>query len=147
MFVYGFFNFFNFKYLILVGTNSKIYCKSLFKFGGTILIDRNCIINALSSDGISFGSNVSIGKYTTIKFSGSLKNICKGLIVENNVGMGSHVFFGCDRGVSIGNDTIFGNYVSLHSEYYNANDLFLPIRLQGVNRQGILIGNNCWIGA
>lgn len=147
MLVRGFLNFFTFKHLILIGANSKVYCKSLIKFNGTINIDRNCIVNALSTDGIVFGKNVSIGKYTTIECSGSLMNIGRGLVVGNNVGLGTHGFFGCAGGVAIGNDTIFGNYVSLHSENHIIDDLEMPIRLQGVTRLGIRIGNNCWIGA
>ena len=147
MLIRGFLNVFSFKHLVLIGTNSKLYCKSLMKFNGIINIDKNCIINALSSDGIVFGKNVSIGKYTTIECSGSLKNIGKGLIIGNNVGLGTHGFFGCAGGITIGNDTIFGNYVSLHSENHITTDLEKPIRLQGVTRQGIIIGNNCWIGA
>lgn len=147
MLIRGFINFFTFKHLILIGANSKLYCKSLMKFNGTINIDRNCIVNALSSDGIVFGKNVSIGKFTTIECSGSLKNIGKGLIIGNNVGMGTHGFFGCAGGITIGNDTIFGNFVSMHSENHIIDDLKKPIRLQGVTRQGIIIGNNCWIGA
>jgi acetyltransferase-like isoleucine patch superfamily enzyme len=143
----GIFKFFRFRPLILIGSNSKFYCKSLIQFNGTINVDRNCIINALSADGIVFGKNVSIGKNTTIECSGSLMNIGKGLIVGNNVGLGTHGFFGCAGGVVIGNDTIFGNFVSIHSENHVTNDLEIPIRLQGVTRQGITIGNNCWIGA
>lgn len=57
-----------------------------------------------------------IGKYTCIECSGTLKNLGKGLIIGNNVGLGTHGFFGCAGGIEIGDDTIFGNYVSLHSE-------------------------------
>ena len=32
-----------------------------------------------------------------------------GLKVGNNVGLGTHGYFGCAGGVKIGNDTIFGN--------------------------------------
>ncbi|MFA9186498.1 DapH/DapD/GlmU-related protein [Flavobacterium magnesitis] len=143
----GFFTFFKFKKIILIGSNTDFYCKSMFKFSGTVIFDKYCIVNALSENGIAFGSNVSIGKYTTIECSGSLKNIGKGLVVGNNVGMGTHGFFGCAGGIKIGNDTIFGNYVSMHSENHVTTDLDKPIRLQGVTRQGIFIGNNCWIGA
>lgn len=139
--------FFTFKPLILVGAKTRINCKSLINFEGTINIDRYCFIDALSTDGIVFGKNVSIGKHTTIECSGSLMNIGKGLIVGNNVGLGTHGFFGCAGGITIGDDTIFGNYVSLHSENHIVDDLYKPIRLQGVTRQGIIIGNNCWIGA
>lgn len=147
MFLRGFFTFFKFKKIILIGANSDFLCKSKVKFAGTIMFDKYCIVNALSEEGIVFGSNVSVGKYTTIECSGSLMNIGKGLIVGNNVGMGTHGFFGCAGGITIGNDTIFGNFVSMHSENHIVTDIEKPIRLQGVTRQGIVIGNNCWIGA
>jgi acetyltransferase-like isoleucine patch superfamily enzyme len=147
MLIRGQLRFHIFKRLVLVGPHSKIYCRSKIKINGTIDIERNCLINALSANGISFGRNVSIGKYTTIECSGSLKNIGVGLIVGNNVGLGTHGFYGCAGGVTIGNDVICGNYVSLHSENHIIENSEVPIRLQGVTRQGIIIGNNCWIGA
>ena len=97
--------------------------------------------------GILLGTNVSIGKKTTIECTGSLKSIGVGLVVGNNVGLGTHGFFGCAGGIEIGDDTIFGNFVSMHSENHNFLIIDIPIRLQGVNRKGIFIGENCWIGA
>lgn len=130
-----------------VGRNVILKCKSKIILGKNVSIDRNCYIDALSIKGIKLGDNVSIGKNTTIECTGSLKFIGKGLTVGNNVGLGTHGFFGCAGGVTIGNDTIFGNFVSLHSENHNYESNELPIRLQGVNRKGIIIGENCWIGA
>lgn len=40
-----------------------------------------------------------------------------------------------------------GNYCSFHSENHNIEDTSIPMCLQGVNRKGIKIGNDCWIGA
>ncbi|MDO5420574.1 MAG: acyltransferase [Bacteroides sp.] len=127
--------------------SSKIKCPSKIVCGKNLNIDRNCYIDALSTEDITLGNNVSIGKYTTIECSGSLKSIGKGLTIGNNVGLGTHGFLGCAGGIEIGDDTIFGNYVSLHSENHNYLDINTPIRLQGVNRKGIIIGSNCWIGA
>lgn len=133
--------------LSFVHPSSKLLCKSKFVFKGTLRIDRNCYIDALSRDGIQLGSNVSIGKNTVIECSGTVSDIGKGLIVGNNVGMGTHGFWGCAGGVKVGDDCIFGNYVSLHSENHNFQDVDTPIRLQGISRKGIEIGSNCWIGA
>lgn len=130
-----------------IAPNSTLRCKSKIKIGANLSIDKNCHIDALSDEGIVFGNNVSIGKNTTIECSGSMKELGKGFKVGNNVGLGTHGFFGCAGGIEIGNDVIFGNYVSLHSENHNYSDNVIPIRLQGVNRKGIKIGNDCWIGA
>ncbi len=144
--IYGVMLFWSFK-KTFIHTSAKIVCKKMITYGSNLSIARDTYIDALSRDGISFGSNVSIGKNTTIECTGSFKFIGKGLIVGNNVGLGTHGFFGCAGGIIIGNDTIFGNYVSMHSENHNYKDLEIPIRLQGVNRKGIKIGKNCWIGA
>jgi len=127
--------------------NTLIKAKNKIKIGRGVTIGRNCYIDAISKSGIILGDHVSIGKNTTIECSGTLQNLGVGLIVGNFVGMGTHGFFGCAGGVEIGADTIFGNFVSLHSENHNFSNIDVPIRLQGINRMGIKIGNNCWIGA
>lgn len=141
----GFFCFRN-KYVFL-GKNSKIKSKRQIKFKKWLNIADNVFIDALSSDGIVLGKNCSIGKYTCIECTGSLKYLGKGLVVGNNTGLGTHSFYGCAGGIEIGDDVIIGNYVSMHSENHNFYDKEIPIRLQGVNHKGIKIGNNCWIGA
>lgn len=132
---------------IFIHRTSRIICPSKIITIGNLTIDRGCYIDALSIEGIKFGNNVSIGKNTVIECTGTLKLLGKGLSVGNNVGLGTHGFFGCAGGIIIGDDTIFGNYVSLHSENHNFVEHDVPIRLQGVNRKGIRIGCNCWIGA
>lgn len=144
-FLRGYLSFFKFK--VLIERNVTIKCKKKITFVSALRIARGVYIDALSTNGIIMGRNVSIGKYTTIECTGSLTNIGLGLKVGNNVGMGTHGFWGCAGGIEVGDDTIFGNYVSLHSENHNYANLDIPIRLQGVNRKGIKIGNNCWIGA
>lgn len=132
---------------IFVHSGCVIKCKSRIRFGAGLQIARRCYIDALSTERIVFGKNVSIGYASCILLSGSLNNLGKGLVVGNNVGLGSHGFLGCAGGVVIGDDTILGNFVSFHSENHNYSDPAIPIRLQGVNRQGISVGRNCWIGA
>lgn len=132
---------------VFVHSGTVIKCKSQIHFGAGLQIARQCYIDALSIEGITCGNNVSIGFCTYICASGSLQNLGKGMIIGNNVGLGSHGFFGCAGGISIGDDTILGNFVSFHSENHNYSGSTIPIRLQGVSRQGISVGCNCWIGA
>jgi acetyltransferase-like isoleucine patch superfamily enzyme len=147
MLIRGFLSFVNSKGILFVGSGVKIKGKKLIHFGRGISIDDACYIDAVSTEGIRFGDGVSMGKRTVIECSGSLKFLGKGIKVGNNVGLGRDCFYGCAGGIQIGNDTIIGNYVSVHSENHNAADTTVPIRLQGVNHKGIVIGNDCWIGA
>ena len=50
-------------------------------------------------------------------------------------------------GVKIGENVLIGNYVSMHSENHIFADTSIIINKQGVTHKGIIIGNDCWIGA
>lgn len=145
-FVYGTLIFMRTK-RCFIHPSSIIKCRSKIHFGQNLSIDRWCYIDALSSDGIIMGDNISIGKFTTIECTGSLSYLGKGLKIGNNVGLGTRGHYGCAGGIEIGSDTIIGNYVSFHSENHIFNKLDIPIRKQGVSHMGIKIGKNCWIGA
>lgn len=111
------------------------------------MVGQRCIINALSLEGIQLGAGVSIGRETSIECTGSFKELGKGFVVGNNVGLGEKCHYGCAGGIEIGDNTIVGIYVTMHSENHIFSDMNKPIRMQGVNHKGIRIGCDCWIGA
>ena len=133
--------------LLFIGKRTIIKSKKLLRLGKGVTIGNNCYLDGLSEWGIILGNNVSIGRNTAIECTGNLKHLGKGIVVKDNVGLGTDAFYGCAGGIQIGSNTIVGNYVSFHSENHNIDDLLTPIRLQGVNHLGINIGENCWIGA
>lgn len=136
------------KKRILVGRRVSIVSKSNIHFKGTnYRFDSDVFIDATSKNGILLGNNVSVQKRVVIECTGSLSKMGLGLTLGDNVGIGSNSFLGCAGGITIGNDTILGNFVSMHSENHNFLDRKIPIRLQGVNSKGIKIGADCWIGA
>ena len=96
---------------------------------------------------MQFGSHVSIGCFTRIECTGSLSHLGEGFICGDHCGLGTNAFYGAAGGITLGNNVIVGNFVSFHSENHNFSDKGIPIRLQGVNHKGIVIGDNCWIGA
>lgn len=134
---------------VFLHPSSRIKCVSKISFGNNLNIERGCYIDALSKEGLVLGDNVSFGYQTCLRITGSLQKIGTGVRIGNNVGLGSHGFYGCGVGsLTIGDDCIFGNYVSIHPENHNYQDVEMPIRLQGVSSSGgVHIGNNCWIGA
>ena len=131
--------FLNFKTAVL--NKSQITCL------GTVKIGRFCLVDALSNNGIKFGSNFSLGDYSVIKCSGSLRDLGKGINIASNVGIGEYAYIGGAGGVEIGADTIVGQYLSIHPENHIFSDMNKTIREQGVTRKGVYIGQNCWIGS
>jgi acetyltransferase-like isoleucine patch superfamily enzyme len=104
-------------------------------------------VSALSKNGIQFGNNVSIGAFSRIIVSTTLNNLGDKIVIGNSVGIGEYASIGGAGGLEIGDECIVGPYLSCHPENHNYSDLTLSIRHQGVNRKGIKIGQNCWIGS
>jgi len=135
------------KNLVFVGPNTRLRSKSLIHFGNGITLGESVVIDGLSKEGVWIGNNVSIGPYTIIEATGVISNIGKGCSIGNNSGIGAFSFIGAAGGVRIGSDVIMGQRVSFHSENHNFDRLDMPIREQGISRQGISVDDNCWIGA
>ena len=91
--------------------------------------------------------HVSIGCFTRIECTGSLSHLGEGFRCGDNCGLGTNCFYGAAGGITLGSNVIVGNYVSFHSENHNFADMKIPIRLQGTSHKGIIVGDNCWIGA
>ncbi|MBW6410289.1 acyltransferase [Clostridium weizhouense] len=133
--------------IIFIGSKSKLKMKRKMKFGIGINIGKYVIIDALSKNGVTLGDNISIGDFSRILCTGTIRNLGKGIKIGNNFGCGENCFFGAAGGIEIGNDVIMGQNVRFHSENHIFNDINALIRLQGVTNKGIKIGNNCWIGS
>lgn len=133
--------------LIFIGRGTTVKASSqLFPERG-VEISNYCQIDCLGLDGLFIGRGSKVGSYSIINVSGSLADLGHKIEIGRNVGIGEFAHIGGAASVSIGEDTITGAYLSIHPENHNFNEKLKPIRLQGVNRQGIHIGKGCWIGA
>lgn len=130
-----------------VGKKVKLRMKSKLVIGNNVRIDDYSVIDALSINGVLLGDRVKIGENSKILCSGSLSNIGVGLEIGADSSFSENTFFGAAGGIKIGNDVISGQNVRFHSENHNYSDKTQLIRKQGVSRQGIQIGNDCWIGS
>lgn len=135
------------KGIVFAGKRVRIEHPYLFKAENNLIIEDNAFINTLSKKGLQVGRNVNIGKNAIIICSGVLANKGTGIVVGNNTAIGAQCFLGGQGGIEIGDDVIFGPGVRVFSENHNFSDPEIPIRLQGENRHGVKIGNNCWIGS
>lgn len=135
--------------MVFIHPSVTIKCQSKIKFITNLNIDSGSYIDALSVNGLRLGRNVNIGYNTHLQLSGSLHKIGMGAMIGNNVSLGTHGYYGSGMGeLIIGNDVIIGDYVSVHPENHNFSNLDVLIRKQGVySKGGVIIGNNCWIGA
>lgn len=133
--------------MALLGRQVRFFNSPRIHFGRFLKLGNNVYISALSKEGVHLGNNVSIGAYSQVVVSTSLNQIGKYIKIGNNVGIGEFAYLGGAGGLEIGDNCIIGQYLSCHPENHNYQSLERLIRHQGVNRKGIKIGKNCWIGS
>ena len=133
--------------LIILGKRCKILFANKISMGRTIKIGDNVEINALSKHGILIGDNVSILRNTIIECTGVIRFLGEGLVIGNNVGIAQNCFIQVRGKIDIGNNVIFGPYVSVFSENHIFKDPNLPVNIQGETRKGVKISDGVWIGS
>lgn len=117
-------------------------------WGKWVKIGTQTLLSSYGKDSkLILGNNVSIGSFSRLIVSYSFSEVGKHIIIEDNVGIGDYASLGGAGGVIIGKNTIVGSYFSCHPSNHNFNDLNKLIRLQGISKKGIRVGQNCWIGA
>lgn len=133
--------------IVFIGKNVKIKSKGHITSGSGLTIEDGCHINALCRGGVEIGDNFSLGKNSIIECTGVIRELGESLKIGNDVGIAANAFISVRGNVSIGSSTIFGPGVKLFSENHIFSDINTPIYLQGAERKGISIGEDCWLGA
>lgn len=142
-----FFHFISPSKMTLVGRAVSIVGRSRLKMGKKIIIGDNVTLSAIGLEGISLGDDVSIGDFSKLVVSSDFSNLGKGITLCDGVGIGEYSRIGGSGGVTIGKDTIIGQYLSCHPENHTFNDPSVAIKYQGTERGEIKIGEGCWLGS
>lgn len=132
---------------VFLGKSVEFFNKKNIVIGNNVNIGDFVKLYALGRECLVIGNNVNIGSFSQLVISTTFNDLGKNIQIGNNVGIGEFSYIGGAGGFEIGNDTIIGQYFSAHPENHNYEDENVLIREQGVNRQGIKIGANCWIGS
>lgn len=132
---------------LMLGKGVKFSYLGNIEIGKFAKIEEYARLSGLGKGKLILGNNVGIGAFSRIIISTSLNNLGSHITIGNNVGIGEFAYLGGGGGLEIGDDCIIGQYLSCHPENHNYADIQMLIRLQGVSRQGIVIGKNCWIGS
>lgn len=133
---------------LVLGPGARIRnLRKLQTGGGLVRIGDYSCLECTSRNGIYLGRNFKLGAFSRLIASGSFSDLGVGIWIGDNVGIGEFAYIGGAGGVVIGADTIVGQYFSVHPENHVFSDPDHPIREQGVTREGIVVGDGCWIGA
>ncbi len=132
---------------LFIGKRVQLRHPRLISTGRSVIIEDYVLIDALSQQGVQLGDNVTVARYAIIQCTGVISQLGVGLRVGANSAIGAYSFLGAQGGIKIGSDVIMGPRVNIHSENHCYDDGKTPIRLQGVRRLGVIVENDCWIGA
>jgi acetyltransferase-like isoleucine patch superfamily enzyme len=135
------------KKMCMIGSCVKIDNRSHLKIGSRVKLGDFVYLDALGDRGLVLRDGVSLGAFSRIVVSSSYSNLGVEVSLGNNVGIGEFSRIGGSGGVDIGDDTIVGQYFSCHPENHIFTCDEKLIRMQGTQRDRIVIGNDCWIGA
>ncbi|MGN6398088.1 MAG: acyltransferase [Mucilaginibacter sp.] len=133
--------------LLFVGTHVKVRHGYKIKAGKNLILEDNVSLNALSENGITFGDNVSIARNSILFCTGIIAYRGKGITIGDRTGISAGGYFAGQGGITIGKDVIMGPNVQIFSENHAYADTSRTIKDQGVIKQPVAIGDNCWIGA
>jgi len=133
--------------ILFSGKKVSIEHGYLITTGRSLILEDGVSLLALSQNGISFGNNVTIARNAVLNATGVIRSKGTGITIGNNSAVGAQSYLGGQGGITIGNDVIMGPGVKIFSENHNYSDPDIPIRMQGENRTGVTIGDNCWIGS
>jgi acetyltransferase-like isoleucine patch superfamily enzyme len=131
----------------MLGQGVRFQYLGLMRFGRWLKVGDHVRFSGLGAEGLTLGDRVSIGAFSQVIVSTSLTEPGRFIRLGSRVGIGEFAYLGGGGGLSIGDDCIVGQYFSCHPENHLHADANQLIRLQGVTRQGIRIGPNCWIGS
>ena len=128
---------------VVFGKNITIRHPNKIIIGDNVVIDENCMLDAkgTTNKGIEIKNSCYIGRNTIL----SCKN--GDIILEENVNIGFNCEIQSSSHVSIDKNTLIAAYV-----YIIAGDHLLNIEGQSASSahgssKGIVIGENCWLGA
>lgn len=134
--------------LVLVGKNVKIRNPWHISTNGTVIFEDYCEVQGLSKRGITFGKNVTVGRFAVIRPSGYYgREIGEGLLIKDNSNIGTFNYIGCSGFIEIGENVMLSPRVSIYSENHNFENTEIPMKVQGVTRGVTIIEDDCWIAS
>ncbi|MEN9698037.1 MAG: hypothetical protein RLZ56_1458 [Bacteroidota bacterium] len=133
---------------LLIGKNVSIRYPRNLRVGRDTIIEDGVELNCLATNGIQLGDRVSIGKYAIIRPSNIYGGaIGEGLLLGNHSNIGPYNYIGCSGKITIGNNVMMGPRVSIYAENHVFDNPNITIKEQGVEKQQVIIEDDCWIAS
>ena len=134
--------------LLFVGRGAVVRNAGHIRAGRNLVIEEFAEVQGLSSEGVVFGDNVTIGRFASVRPSGYYgREIGVGLRVGDRSSIGIGCYIGCSGGIEIGNDVMMSPNVQIYSENHDTDRVDVTMKSQGVTRARVVIEDDCWIAS
>lgn len=118
------------------------------RLGRGVTIEDYCRLDCLGREGVVLGDGATpFVEAFTSRSPACLGRIGEGCILGEGVGVSEGSYLGARGLLTIGADTILGPQCIVVAENHLFAEPGVPIREQGVERRGVAIGGDCWLGA
>ncbi|MBS1739028.1 MAG: acyltransferase [Bacteroidetes bacterium] len=111
------------------------------KCGNGLIVEKGFRFKYPPHSGISIGNSVCFGKHTNLDIPRNSK-----FILGNGVSFTGYIYISCALEVSIGDNVIVGEFVSIRDANHGYKDYQIPIKIQPMEPLPIKIHENIWIG-
>ncbi len=133
---------------LFVGPGARLHHAGHLHLGRQVKIEDGAEVHGLSSHGVHLGDGVTIGRMASVRPSGYYgTDVGHGLWVGAHSAVGAFSWIGASGPVVIGQQVMLGPRVIILPENHIFEDPETPIAEQGVERLGVTIEDDCWIGA
>lgn len=136
-----------FRRPVFVAPGVRLLGKRYISVGRSCTLERGVVVDGYARRGVQIGARTRLGAFTIVSCTSHLSLYGEGFSIGDDSGIGEYSCIGAAGGVTIGSNVIMGPLVSFHSQEHVFTELSTPIRQQGTTQQGIVIGDDCWIGA
>ena len=134
--------------LLFVARGARILNPGHLTAGRGVKLEEHAELQCLARRGVVLGDGVTIGRGASIRPSSYYGHEPgEGLAVGAGSAIGAYSWIGASGFVSIGRDVMFGPRVLVLPENHVFDDPGRTIKSQGVVRSGVVVEDDCWIGA
>lgn len=128
---------------VAFGVNVTIRHPGKIRIGDNVVIDDNCVLDAKGdgNNGITIGNGVFIGKNTILTCHDG------DIVLEDNVNIGFNCVISSLSSIVLKKNNLLASFVYLVGGDHIADRTDVPVLFQGRTSKGIVIEENCWLGA
>ena len=129
--------------VISQGSHVDVRGENRVILGNQVFLDRDVRISCGNGKGLAkLQENVRLDRGVDIKVHSHGRTV-----IGKRTYVGPYTCLSGYGDIVIGEDCLIASHTSLYAHNYNFKDANKPIREQGYQYKGIVIGDNCWLGS